>query len=247
MPDDLGADACVRVAWIRDRYRRLMDALAGYGIIALFVLFLAKESGIPVPIPSDLLMIAAGVQAATGAVGLGELAVAVLVAVAVGQSAQFLVFRGAGRRIVGRVGPRIGLDEARLDAVAEKLRAGGPLSVFVGLNIPGARAGVIAAAGLAGFSYASFAPAAIAGTAVFYAWHIALGYLVGPPAAQLLRTIGLQVLVAVGALAVVGALGWLLVHRRGSHRGKASGKRQWTEAACPVCLASTLIDRRAHW
>lgn len=222
-----------------------MDLLAGFGILALFVVFLAKESGFPVPIPSDLLMIAAGVQAGTGAIGLGELTLAILVAVVVGQSLQFLVVRAAGRRIIERVGPRVGLDLARLEAIAEKLRAGGPASIFVGLNLPGARAGVIPAAGLAGFSYASFAPAAIAGTGTFHAWHVALGYLVGPAAADMLKAIGLQLVIAVGALALLGAIGWFLVHRRAGH--DASGKRQWTEAACPACLASTLLERRGLW
>lgn len=223
------------------------DALASYGLIAFFVVLLAKESGIPVPVPSDLLMIAAGVQAATGAIGLGELALAVAVAIAVGQSLQFLAVRGAGRRLVERVGPRVGLDAVRLEAIAAKLRAGGPMSIFVGLNLPGARAGVIAAAGLAGFSYASFAPAAIAGTGVFHAWHVALGFLVGPAAVDLLATIGLQLVAAVAALAVLGAAGWLLLRRRGGQAAKASAARQWTEAACPACLASTLIERRALW
>lgn len=57
------------------------------------------------------------------AVGFGELALAVAVAVVVGQSVQFLVVRGAGRRIVERLGPRVGLDAARLEAIAAKLRA----------------------------------------------------------------------------------------------------------------------------
>lgn len=222
-----------------------MDALAGYGLLALFAVLLAKESGIPIPVPSDLLTIAAGVQAATGAVGLGELAVAVAIAVAVGQSIQFLVVRGAGRRIVERLGPRVGLDAARLEAVAARLRAGGPASIFLGLNVPGARAGVIVAAGLAGFSYSSFAPAAIAGTGVFHAWHIALGFLVGPAAVDLLAAIGLQLVVAVAALAVLGGVGWLLMRRR--EGAKATRLRQWTEAACPACLASTLIERRTLW
>jgi membrane protein DedA with SNARE-associated domain len=229
----------------RPTVRARVDALAGYGILALFAVFLAKESGLPVPIPSDLLMIAAGVQAATGAVGLGELAVAVVVAVAVGQSVQFLAFRGAGRRILERFGPKIGLDASRLEAIAAKLLAGGPMSIFVGLNLPGARAGVIAAAGLAGFSYAAFAPAATAGTAVFHAWHIALGYAVGPAAVDMLERVGLKLVVAVVALAVLGALGWLVLRHHGG--GKASRVRQWSEAACPACLASTLIDRRALW
>ena len=39
--------------------------LATYGLLAIFVVMLLKETGIPVPIPSDLIMITAGIQVAT--------------------------------------------------------------------------------------------------------------------------------------------------------------------------------------
>jgi membrane protein DedA with SNARE-associated domain len=222
----------------------MSEGLAAYGLGAIFVVMLLKESGVPIPVPSDLLTIGAGIQAAAGVFGLGELAAALLVAIAVGGSFQFLVIRGAGRPLIERLGGRVGLDAARLEAAARKLRAGGPASVFVGLNLPGARAGVIAAAGLAGFSYASFAPAAIAGTSVFHAWHVGLGFVIGAPAVAMLGAIGLQLVAAVALLAALGALGWLALRWRGGRGAKASGARQWTEAACPVCLAVALVDRR---
>lgn len=225
----------------------MSDGLAAYGLGAIFVVMLLKESGVPIPVPSDLVTIGAGIQAAAGVFGLGELAAALLVAIAVGGSFQFLVIRGAGRPLVQRLGGLVGLDAARLDATAAKLRSGGPASVFIGLNLPGARAGVIAAAGLAGSSYASFAPAAIAGTSVFHAWHVALGFAVGAPAVAMLGAIGLQLVAAIALLAALGALGWLALRWRGMRAAKASGLRQWTEAACPACLAVALVERRSLW
>ena len=49
--------------------------LAGSGLAALFIVMLLKEIGVPVPIPSDLIMITAGVQLAAGAFGPIELVV----------------------------------------------------------------------------------------------------------------------------------------------------------------------------
>jgi len=40
--------------------------VASAGVVALFALFLVKESGIPVPVPGDLIVIGAGVAAARG-------------------------------------------------------------------------------------------------------------------------------------------------------------------------------------
>ncbi|TMK24343.1 MAG: hypothetical protein E6G64_17505 [Actinobacteria bacterium] len=135
-----------------------------YGLAAIFVILLLKEIGIPVPIPSDLLMIGAGAQAALGEYGIGELAVAVAVAVTVGVTLQFVLFRSFGRAVLERAGGRLGLSPERRAAVETRLRAGGARAVFVGLNVPGARAAVVAVAGLAALPLASFAPAAIAGT-----------------------------------------------------------------------------------
>ena len=210
-----------------------------YGLAAIFVILLLKEIGIPVPIPSDLLMIGAGAQAALGEYGIGELAVAVAVAVTVGVTLQFVLFRSFGRAVLERAGGRLGLSPERRAAVETRLRAGGARAVFVGLNVPGARAAVVAVAGLAALPLASFAPAAIAGTLVFHGWHIALGYLAGPSAVALLAAAGLPLLLAFVALTAVGLAVWL-VRRRGSVRA-------WTEAACPACLASVVAFPESVW
>ena len=105
----------------------VMPDVTPYGLAAIVAIMLAKELGVPVPIPSDLLMIAAGVQAAVGAYPLPELALGILVAVAVGISVQFLVIRRVGRSPVYRLAPRVILRPERLDAVAQKLRDSGHL------------------------------------------------------------------------------------------------------------------------
>jgi membrane protein DedA with SNARE-associated domain len=202
-----------------------------YGLLALFVVMLLKESGVPVPVPSDLLMLLAGAQAAAGAFGVPELAVAVLIAVFVGATVQFLAVRTVGRRLVESVGPRLGLDPSRVERGAERLRRRGALGVFLGLNVPGARAGVVVAAGLARLAYGPFAGAAVAGSAVFHGWHIALGYLAGPAAAALL---GPGALVVLAVLAALGLIAWLLLRARAR-----TTVRAWSEAACPACLLLT--------
>lgn len=227
----------------------LSALFAAYGLAAIFAVLLLKEAGLPIPVPSDLLMITAGVQAATGLFGLRELALAMLVAVAVGSTVQFLLVRSAGRAIVYRLARYVGLQAERLDAFSERLRSRGAMGVFVGLNLPGARAGVIAAAGLAGLSFASFSPAAIAGESTFHAWHIALGFVIGPTAATLLDALGVQLVAGFAAFAALGAVGWVVVRARRVRvePTKATGGRQWTEAACPACLASAILERRTLW
>jgi membrane protein DedA with SNARE-associated domain len=229
----------------------LGDFLATYGLFAILVVMLLKEIGIPVPIPSDLIMITAGVQAATGNYGLLALTVGIGAVILVGGSIQFLIARSAGREVIYRLGRYVGLTRERLDRAMALLQRRGATAVFLGLNIPGARAGITPAAGLARLPYPVFAPAMFGGSGIFYAWHIALGYLVGPSATELLEGFHLPLLPVVAGLAILGLLGWLFLRWR-NRKAKAGLAPEhstldmlhsWTEAACPACLAITLIQQ----
>ncbi|MBI4305817.1 MAG: hypothetical protein HY678_05810, partial [Chloroflexi bacterium] len=60
-----------------------MDTFGTYALPSILVLMLIKEAGVPLPIPSDLIMIAAGAQAAVGGVSLIGLVVAIEIAIIV--------------------------------------------------------------------------------------------------------------------------------------------------------------------
>jgi membrane protein DedA with SNARE-associated domain len=212
---------------------------ATYGVLAIFVVMLLKEIGIPVPIPSDLLMIGAGVQIASGAYGPLELVAALAIAVLVGGSIQFALARSAGRAVVYRLAARVGVGAEHLDRAIARIGAGGTRAVLVGLNVPGARAAVIPAAGLARMSFVPFAVATLIGSLVFYGWHIALGYLVGPAAGAIVERSVTLAVAAVAALAAIGGVGWYLLRRR----ARSGAGRAWTEAACPACLAINALQR----
>ena len=234
-----------------DIFGQLSDALsaflAGYGLLAIFGVMLIKELGVPVPIPSDLIMITAGVQAAAGAFGLPELILFLILSMLIGGSIQFLIARKAGREVLYRLGSLVGLTAERLDRAGESLRTRGSLAVFFGLNIPGARAGIIPAAGLAGLSYPSFTLAMVAGSGIFYAWHVALGYIAGPTATTLLERLDLPAGPVLLALALLGLIGWLYLRSRRkqgaeAERATLDSLHTWTEAACPACLAISLLQ-----
>jgi undecaprenyl-diphosphatase len=224
--------------------------LAAYGLLAIFGIMLLKEFGVPVPVPSDLIMITAGVQAAAGAYSLLELFVAIEAAMLVGGSGQFLAARGAGRQLIYRVGRFVGLTAERLDRAMALLQRRGAVAVFLGLNVPGARAGIIPAAGLAGLAYPAFATAMLSGSTIFYGWHVALGFIAGPSATSLLERLHLPLGPVVAGLAALGLAGWLLL--RWQRRRQAAGAsaespvaalHAWTEAACPACLAIAAVER----
>lgn len=228
-----------------------MDLLPVLGLIG--VLFV-KEAGVPIPIPGDLLVLGAGVAAAgTGAGGAVVLA-AILLAGFAGGSLQFLIVRGTLRERLLRVMARLGVPRVRLEALADWVRRRGARGVAIARATPGLRVGAIAASGVAELRYGVFLPGLVAGNTLFVGGHFVLGFVVGPAALATVSGAGGAVVLAgaVGALAVVGAIAWTIVRRRRLQRAHVSpiervlgdnlaGYGTWAEAACPACLALTII------
>ncbi len=218
-----------------------------YGLLAIFVIMMLKEIGFPVPIPADLIMLGAAASAAAGKFdaqgGLVVTFLAILIPMFIGGLVQFGIARGPGRAFVYRIGKYIGLTEARLDKAMSAVQKGGTTAVTIGLTTPGVRIATVPASGLANLSLGVFLPGLILGSAFFLAWHFALGYLGG----LALTLLSLPPIVLVGILLVVialGIVGWRYARRRSKQRGEEISAREafieWTDAACPACIAIAL-------
>lgn len=225
-----------------------MDVVAIAGLAALLFI---KECGVPVPVPGDLLVLGAGVAAAAEPTsGLLALA-AILVAGYAGGVVQFLLVRGGLRGVMLAVLTRFGVPRARIEALSDRLRRGGARGVALARATPGVRVPAIAASGLAALPLLPFFSGLVVGNTVFVSGHFALGFVVGAPALRLLETSG--VAVAVGAfvvLALVGAIGWLMLRQRRLTRRPAEPDVEalsadtfaaWADATCPACLALAAI------
>jgi membrane protein DedA with SNARE-associated domain len=224
--------------------------LDAYGLLAVFAIMLLKEIGVPVPIPSDLIMLGAAARAAQGRFPLIAVFFAILIPMVVGGLVQYAIAKGPGRRTVYRLGSYIGLTKARLDRAMEAVRKGGPVAVGVGLTTPGVRIAIVPASGLAELPLAAFLPGLVVGSAFFLSWHFAIGYLGG----FILTLLNLPLPVLLGlvvAVLVLGIVGWLAVRR--ISRGHAKAPEQitlperyaaWADASCPACIAITLIRQQ---
>ncbi len=221
-----------------------------YGLAAVFAIMLLKEIGVPVPIPSDLIMLGAAARAAQGKFPFLAVFLAILIPMVLGGFFQYAIAKGPGRRVIYKLGSYIGLGKERLDRAMETVRRGGSAAVAVGLTTPGVRIAIIPAAGLAELPLAGFAVGLVAGSAFFLAWHFAIGYLGGILLALL--NLPLPILLAIVALVLLlGIAGWIVVRR--ISRGRGSGKEHipageryaaWADASCPACIAITLIRQR---
>ncbi|MBA3740235.1 MAG: VTT domain-containing protein [Chloroflexi bacterium] len=193
-----------------------MDLLAIGGLAALL---LVKEASLPIPLPGDLLVIGAGVALA-GDPPLAAAVLAVTLAVGyVGGSVQFVLARRIVRRPLLAALARIGIGEARVEALAQRFRRSGARGVAMARMTPGVRIASIAAAGLAAIPFGAFLAGLVAGNGVFVTAHFALGYLLGAFAADVVARVGaIGLLLVMAALAALGAVGRIVLRRRRSRR-----------------------------
>jgi membrane protein DedA with SNARE-associated domain len=223
--------------------------LDSYGLAAIFGIMLLKSIGVPIPIPADVVMLAASARAASGRLNLGAAFVALLVALAVGGVIQFSLVRGVGRGLILRYGRFLGITPQRLDAVAQRLEKGGVLGIGLAILTPGVRSVAVPACGLAGIALLRFAAGLLVGSAVFLALHFFLGVLGGSVLGQIGQAVSpAAVLIAVVILLAVGFGVWYFIRRRqhphdSAREVLAAAAGAWHEATCPVCLALGAVER----
>jgi membrane protein DedA with SNARE-associated domain len=224
---------------------RLLDV---YGLLAIFAVMLIKEIGVPVPIPSDLIMLAAASQAASGKYAVWVAFGVILLAMVGGAWVQYLLARKLGRSFLYRFGRYIGLTQDRLDRAASAVRQGGAVTVGVSLVTPGIRIATVPACGLAELPMRSFLPGLMAGSGTFLALHFVIGYVGGPIVNAVMRAANLPMLVFIAAFFVIGLAGWMLMRRRKKKAADATLERlnDWADASCPVCLAIGAAEHLRH-
>jgi membrane protein DedA with SNARE-associated domain len=104
------------------------------------------------------------------------------------------------------------------------------------------RVPAIAASGVAALPMRSFAPGLVVGNTLFVGLHFLLGFVVGVPAVALVERYGVALIVGgIVLLALIGAIGWLVLRRRRSTTPQTFAA--WADAACPACLGVALLTR----
>lgn len=233
----------------------LEQVLRDYGLLAVFLVMLLKEFGLPVPIPADLIMLGVAAQSASGEIGLAAGFVALLLPMLLGGLFQYTVARGPGRRFIYRAGKFIGLTPQRLDVMMARVRKGGSAAVALGLTTPGLRIATTPASGLANLPPRRYVPGLLMGSAFFLGWHYAIGYAGGAALNQL----QLPLPVLIGIVAAVVALGLIAALIKRSRKLRLAKQTDtdaanqqainletfasWADASCPVCSALTLLQK----
>jgi membrane protein DedA with SNARE-associated domain len=163
-------------AW---RHDMKAGAVAAGGLATLGLL-LMLEAVIPVPLPADLVMFTVGERVAAGAFALWLAVAGFEVISVIGTTVLFLACRGPAHQVIARLGPRVGLSQARVRRTAAFVETRGRLTLAAGRGTPGLRTLTVVAAGASGLSWRRALPALILGSSTFLQLHLVLGLLLGP-------------------------------------------------------------------
>lgn len=181
--------------------------------LALFVWLLLEEAGLPMPLPGDVIVVAAGTKLAHG--GLSWLTALALVSIATvgGSSILFWVARRGGRPLLTQFGPYLQLDAERLARSEEFLQRRGFQAVVIGRLTPGLRVVTTVAAGAFGVPYRQFLPASLIGSNNLVL--LLAGYFFGPELLRAIQGFGIsfRLVSTIGGLVLIVA-SYLLIRRR---------------------------------
>jgi membrane protein DedA with SNARE-associated domain len=206
-------------------------------LVGLMGFILLKETGIPLPVPGDLVIIGTGAYLANDLPSAGVALGAMLVAGYVGASAQFFLFGTALRRPLLAALERLGIGAARLEGLAERFRAAGSKAVALTRMTPGVRIAVIPAAAIAALPYRVFLAGIVVGNGVFVTAHFAAGFLLGNYARDLVERASDPMVVVVIALIVLAVGGLVVLRRRSAPTKPADTFECWSDCSCPACVA----------
>jgi len=156
------------------------DFFSRYRLIAILVAVLLEEMGLPMPIPTDILIVLAGVSIGQHTPRVALVFVLLTLASTVGASVLYAIVRRGGRPLVDRFGRYVHIGPAQLARAEHLLQRSGWGGIAVGRAIPGLRYVTVIACGLLNVPYRRFVTAHVVGSSVYILTFLVLGSVFGP-------------------------------------------------------------------
>ena len=193
-----------------------------YDKLALFGLLTLEESGIPVPVPGDIVMMYAGHRVAVGEMIWWQALLCGVAATIIGSCVLYNFGRRGGRPLLLRYGRYLHLTEARQSWIEGWLKQFGGFAVFAGRLIPGMRCGSSFVAGTFGVPYLPFLAGTAASAFVWWGLFLYLGAKLGRLVAPVFESHPYTVFLFIGLLAMSSIVPFYIRYRMGLERSGAA-------------------------
>jgi membrane protein DedA with SNARE-associated domain len=234
----------------------MMGLLEKHSLIAILIAVLLEELGIPMPIPTDLLIVFAGVHVAGSTQAFVLWFLLLNIASVVGASGLYLIVRRGGQPLIERYGRYVHLGPRQVERAERLLGRGGWWSIAIGRAIPGLRYLTVIACGLFKVPFLRFVTAHMVGSSIYIGVFLALGAIFGPKVAEYLHLPALELrliwLLAL-ALGLPILLAWICYRGHASYNAAPSRRRTFgalllasfagaTSMAAAWAAAATIVE-----
>lgn len=157
------------------------------GVFAPIFLLTAEESGLPLPIPGDIIIAYIGYKVSTGDIPYYLAFLLILLSVMTGSSILYFLSYRWGPTLILKLGKYIHLDEKKIITVEEKFRKYGPWVIIFGRHVPGFRIAITVFAGISKIKYSTFISSTFISVVFWIAFYLYLGARLGARTRGLLR------------------------------------------------------------
>jgi membrane protein DedA with SNARE-associated domain len=166
--------------WLRSLTLLLLAFFFKYELLALFLILLVEEAGVPMPPPGYTLLILAGAK--PGRSLLSALLVVTIASIAsfAGSYCTFYLTRRYGRERLLKYARFLRVKQSRIEQMESWMERYGRGGVFAGRLIPGLRVSTIFMAGLAGMHLMTFAVIDALAAVIWAAGYFWVGALIEP-------------------------------------------------------------------
>jgi membrane protein DedA with SNARE-associated domain len=226
----------------------MLNLVIRHSFITICLAVFLEELGIPMPIPTDILIIFAGVAGGRSLPKLMLWFALLSIASAFGSSGLYFIVRRGGRPLVERFGRYVHMGPEQLARAERTLERSGWLGIAVGRAIPGLRYVTVIACGLLRVPYRRYLTAHLVGSSVYIIAFLALGSIFGPVIVEQIHApeLALRLLWLLAlAVGLPLLLGWLCFRGHARHVAEPSRRRQFSALILASLAGTTAMS--ATW
>ncbi len=212
--------------FLGDLSDRLGTFLEDHGVVGPFLLLFLEESGVPIPLPGDVMVMYAGYQVSLESLEYWQALAYAILAVAAGSSVLYWVARQFGMKIVTRFGRYVHCPPERIEVIRPYMTRWGPLAIIFGRHIPGLRVPITVFAGILRFPYPVFLGSVVISTGVWAGFFLLVGMQLGARVHEFTHPHGRIWLAVIAVVVGLAFAIWWWRRRIDGHESKAALSRQ---------------------
>lgn len=202
---------------IRDGIQYVLAILAAHQYVALFGIVAIEEAGVPLPAPSDLVIMFYADRARGDFGTLGLVVLVCAGASTAGTLVPYAITRKYGEPAARRIARWIDVEQRHVDAWTARIAHHGFLAIFLGRLIPGLRVAMSLIGGTAKVPLHEFSAGIFLAGVVYWSAWTAIGAIAGPAIRRFIPRAYIEYVVVGIPIVVIGYLVFRYVRGRRRH------------------------------